>query len=215
MAMLKSTSVSKRLKKEAARARGSAFLQVMRHAFGHGEKLFEYLEEPFLSYTCSLFRTNLMSLIITREGEIAAKHQKHYELAVLACGMWDNRPHARPFFSIVLQPALYDMIYMYNANISLQMIRGTNAKAIEIEFVPEWAHVHVFFKYLFEKMEEVTEDALWSEVIGETYFDDIKLDLSVARHFLIKHKPFLVAEHARIQQKHAANQAIDLTADEE
>jgi hypothetical protein len=182
----------------------------MRHAFGHGVKLFEYLEEPFLSYTCSLFRTNLISLIITREGEIAAKHQKHYELAVLACGTWSTL-HARPFFAIVLQPALCDMVYMYNANIALQMIRGTNAKAIEIEFVPEWAHVHVFFKYLFEKMEEVTEDALWSEVIGETYFDHINLDLNVARHFLIKHKPILMAEHARIQQKHA----IDLTADEE
>jgi hypothetical protein len=210
MAMLQPTSVAKRLKKDAPM--GSAFLEIMTHAFGHGAKLFEYLEEPHLSYTCSLFRTNLLPLIVTRDEELVKRHEKHYEQAVLACGTWHNRPHNR-YLSIWLEPALHDMIHMYNADVSIHMVRGTTEQAIASEFVQEWAHVQLFFSYMFKEVEEVTEDMIWCEVVGKWYLNETNLDLVGARSFLVKHTTRFQAEYERIQRTQSA--LADLTSDEE
>jgi hypothetical protein len=191
VAMLQPTSATKKLKCDAM---GSTFKNMMRHTFRHGETLFEYLEEQELSYTCTLFRTNLLPLIIKRNKKLVELLQKHYDKAVLACGMWDHTPppYSIRFVSLTVQQGLYDMIHMYNADVSINMLRGTEKKAMEDEFIEEWAHVQLFFRYLFGDDEEVT-------------------DLSGANRFLVKHKFHFQAEYERVQRKHA----VDLTSDEE
>jgi hypothetical protein len=189
--MLQPTSATKKLKCDAL---ASSFKNIMRFVFRHGETLFEYLEESDLSNTCTLFRTSLLPLIIKRDKDLLELFHKHYDKAVLACGMWDHTPppYSIRFVSLTVQQGLCDMKHLYNADVSINMLRGTEKNAMEDEFIDEWTHVQLFFKYLLGEGEGVT-------------------DLSGAHRFLVKHKFHFRAEYERVQRKHA----VDLTSDEE
>ena len=215
VAMLQHTSVSKKLKIDEEI--GSPIFVIMRIDI-YVEKLFQYLEEPHLSNTCSLFRKKLVKHIMKRDEELVKRHEKHYELAVLTCGVWKDKRSAydpRPFFKILLEPALHDMMHMYNTNIAIHMLRGTIDKSIMNEIDQKWGHVQLFFRCIFEDVEEVTEAMLRCGVVGRWYTTHptgtTELDLNSARRLLSTYYDHFMTEYERVQRKHAA----DLTSDEE
>jgi hypothetical protein len=103
------------------------------------------------------------------------------------------------------------MIDMYNADVTIHMLRGTQEHAIDDEFIEEWAYVQIFLSHMFEEVEEVTGTMLWGEVVGEDYVSATDLDLGQAHGFLARHISHFQAEYERVQRKHA----VDLTSDEE